>query len=27
MARQYIEGLITAIRERERASHGTDLEG
>lgn len=27
MARQYIESLITAIRERERASHGTDLEG
>lgn len=27
MARQYIEGIITSIRERERASHGTDLEG
>lgn len=27
MARQYVEGIITAIRERERASHGTDLEG
>ncbi|HBE46580.1 MAG: hypothetical protein RDU47_04985 [Spirochaetia bacterium] len=27
MARQYVESLIRAIRERERASHGTDLEG
>lgn len=27
MARQYIESIITALRERERASHGTDLEG
>jgi len=27
MARQFVENIITAIRERERASHGTDLEG
>ncbi len=27
MARQYVENIIAAIRERERASHGTDLEG
>lgn len=27
MARQMIEGIIATIRERERASHGTDLEG
>ncbi|GAB6277515.1 MAG: hypothetical protein SAMD01599839_20550 [Rectinema sp.] len=27
MARQYVENIIAAIQERERASHGTDLEG
>jgi hypothetical protein len=27
MARQAVEGIIAAIRERERASRGTDLEG